>query len=98
MHNELLLNEDRWSLVKTVEDAEYCEIMHNCDMGGIEVTYISAGGEKCHGCDAEVPEKFQTLAALYSNGKAPISTFDGAHFNNVMKNIFWKMHKRSTLG
>jgi hypothetical protein len=98
MRNELLLNEGRWSLVKTVEDAEYCEIMHNCDVDTIEVTYISAGVEKCQGCKEEVPEKFQTLAALYSNGLPPISKFDSDTFNQTMKNVFWKMYKQSSLG
>jgi hypothetical protein len=95
--SEVLFEEDRWKVVQTVEDPEYCEIMHDCDEQAIEFTYCSAGQEKCYGCQAKVPEKITTLCSLYSKG-ALKTRFDSTHFDNVMKQVFWKMYKESPIG
>ena len=100
MANEVLIREGRWSVVKTAEDEENAEVMHNCDVDVIEVTYLTLGDEKCYGCDAKVPEHLQTVALMYSKnvankrkwGKSQAEVLD-----KVMKGVFWTMMKESPL-
>jgi hypothetical protein len=104
MHDEILLEDGRWKIVKTVEDPEYCEIMHDCDVDVIELTYVSEGQEKCYGCDEKVPEKIATIATLYSKETSAPRTYGKSHMeglyknmDEMMKQVFWKMMKESPL-
>jgi hypothetical protein len=104
MHDEILLEEGRWKIVKMVEDPECCEIMHNCDVDTIEKTYVTTGQEKCYGCDVEVPEKIATIAALYSKETSYPRTWGKSHMegmyknmDQMMKQVFFKMMKESPL-
>jgi hypothetical protein len=105
MHDEILLEDGRWKIVKTVEDPEYCEIMHDCDVDVIELTYVSEGQEKCYGCDEKVPEKIATIATLYSKETPHAMNYGRSHaealsknMEEMMKQVFWKMMKESPLG
>jgi hypothetical protein len=99
-NSDILLEEGPWKVVKTVEDKENCEIWHHCADPNIEFTYITTGDTNCYGCDAEVPEKIQTIAALYS--KDVMNTRGGkttqSHYDKTMMDIMYKMYKQTWPG
>jgi hypothetical protein len=94
--SKVLYEEDRWQVVPTVEDPEYAEIRHSCDVEAIDHTNTHVGHPKCFGCDEEIPEHIETLAVLYSKGEVKHSI--AGNFDKVFKQIFWKMYKQSSLG
>jgi hypothetical protein len=96
MHREVLYEEGRWKVVTTAEDPEYAEIRHDCDVYQIDHTNNHVGLSTCLGCEEEIPEEIETLAALYSKGVAKASV--GENFDEVWKQIFWLMYKKSSLG
>ena len=99
-NNDILLEDGLWKVVKTVEDKENCEIWHHCVDAHIDFTYITTGDKNCFGCDEEVPEKIQTIAALYS--KNVTNTHGGKttkqQYNITMGDIMYKMYKKTVAG
>ena len=87
MDEWVLFEEDRWHVLKTVEDSDYAEIWHGCNVDEREHTYITIGDEKCDGCGAEVPEKVTTIATLYSKGESS-KDLPYVDYPNVMKQCF----------
>jgi hypothetical protein len=92
----VLFQQGGWKVVQTVEDPEYAEIRHDCDVDQIDHTNNHVGLSTCLGCEEEIPEEIETVAALYSKGTAKASI--AGNFDEVMKQIFWKMYKQSSLG